>query len=207
MYNYIAIEGIIGAGKTTLCNKLCRALEAESLLEQFEENTFLEKFYESPEAYAFTLEMSFLASRYHQLSHILSKPNLFPQLTISDFVFYKSLVFAANNLKNDELQLFRKLFDIMFNKLPKPDLTIYLNISIEKAQRNIKKRGRDFEFEIEDQYLYSLHDQYMKYFGQLQNETILILNMEDRDIMNNPEDFEWIMGLLNQKYKTGTHYF
>ena len=159
MYNYIAIEGIIGAGKTTLCNKLCRALEAESLLEQFEENTFLEKFYESPEAYAFTLEMSFLASRYHQLSHILSKPNLFPQLTISDFVFYKSLVFAANNLKNDELQLFRKLFDIMFNKLPKPDLTIYLNISIEKAQRNIKKRGRDFEFEIEDQYLYSLHDQ------------------------------------------------
>lgn len=207
MYNYIAIEGIIGAGKTTLCNKLCRALEAESLLEQFEENTFLEKFYESPEAYAFTLEMSFLASRYHQLSHILSKPNLFPQLTISDFVFYKSLVFAANNLKNDELQLFRKLFDIMFNKLPKPDLTIYLNISIEKAQRNIKKRGRDFEFEIEDQYLYSLHDQYMKYFGQLQNETILILNMEDRDIMNNPEDFEWIMGLLNQKYKTGIHYF
>lgn len=207
MYNYIAIEGIIGAGKTTLCNKLCRALEAESLLEQFEENTFLEKFYESPEAYAFTLEMSFLASRYHQLSHILSKPNLFPQLTISDFVFYKSLVFAANNLKNDELQLFRKLFDIMFNKLPKPDLTIYLNISIEKAQRNIKKRGRDFEFEIEDQYLYSLHDQYMKYFGQLQNETILILNMENRDIMNNPEDFEWIMGLLNQKYKTGIHYF
>lgn len=207
MYNYIAIEGIIGAGKTTLCNTLCRALEAESLLEQFEENTFLEKFYESPDAYAFTLEMSFLASRYHQLSHILSKPNLFPQLTISDFVFYKSLVFAANNLKNDELQLFRKLFDIMFNKLPKPDLTIYLNISIEKAQKNIRKRGRDFEFEIEDQYLQSLHEQYMKYFGQLQNETILILNMEERDIMNNPEDFEWIIGLIQQKYNTGIHYF
>ncbi len=207
MYNYIAIEGIIGAGKTTLCNTLCRALEAESLLEQFEENTFLEKFYESPDAYAFTLEMSFLASRYHQLSHILSKPNLFPQLTISDFVFYKSLVFAANNLKNDELQLFRKLFDIMFNKLPKPDLTIYLNISIEKAQKNIRKRGRDFEFEIEDQYLQSLHEQYMKYFGQLQNETILILNMEERDIMNNPEDFEWIIGLIQQKYNAGIHYF
>ena len=207
MYNYIAIEGIIGAGKTTLCNTLCRALEAESLLEQFEENTFLEKFYESPEAYAFTLEMSFLASRYHQLNHILSKPNLFPQMTISDFVFYKSLVFAANNLKNDELQLFRKLFDIMFNKLPKPDLTIYLNISIAKAQSNIRKRGRDFEFEITDQYLHSLHEQYLKYFGQLQNETILILNMEDRDIMNSPEDFEWILGLIQKPYTPGIHYF
>ena len=162
-YNYISIEGTIGAGKTTLAEMLSSHYGADLILEQFEDNPFLPKFYEEPERYAFPVELTFLAERYQQIKRRNVGPNLFNQLAIGDYFLSKSLIFAGTNLKEDEYRLFRELFDIMFQSIPKPDLLIYLYAPVEKLQENIKMRGRAYEQDIESAYLEQIQNQYLEF--------------------------------------------
>ncbi|RLD31693.1 MAG: 2-amino-4-hydroxy-6-hydroxymethyldihydropteridine diphosphokinase, partial [Bacteroidetes bacterium] len=144
-YNYIAIEGNIGAGKTSLATMISEQFNGKLILEQFEDNSFLPKFYKEPDKYAFPLEMSFLAERYQQLKDQLTKQDLFRTFTISDYLFIKSLIFAKNNLQADEFALFSTMFTIIDEFLPKPDLLVYLYLDVPGLQRNIKNRGRSYE--------------------------------------------------------------
>ena len=147
LYSHIAIEGNIGSGKTTLATMLANDMDARLVLEQFADNPFLPKFYSDPEKHAFPLELFFMAERYHQLKN-LKEQDLFKPQIVSDYFFVKSKLFAQNNLKKDEMQLFNRLFDIMLSSLSKPDLLVYLYSDVERLQQNIKNRGRDFEQNI-----------------------------------------------------------
>ncbi len=202
-YPYIAIEGVIGAGKTTLAKMLAKELNAKLLLESFEENAFLPPFYKDPERYAFPVEMSFLADRYNQLKVSGMSHDLFHPLTIADYFIDKSLIFANINLKNDELKLYKRLFYIMRNTLPQPHLILYLHQNIDRVLKNIEKRGRNFERDIPAAYLRSLHAGYMQHFISIQDATILIVNVENIDFVKNKKDFILLLNLLKKQYKKG----
>lgn len=152
-YNYIAIEGNIGSGKTSLTHRIAEEFNARTIFERFEDNSFLPKFYKDPDKYAFPLEMSFLADRYQQLKDELAKGDLFKSFTIADYFIDKSLIFARNNLQSDEFNLYARLFEIINSTLPKPELIVYLYNNIDRVQSNIKKRGRSYEINITDNYL------------------------------------------------------
>ncbi|HRX32118.1 MAG TPA: deoxynucleoside kinase, partial [Tenuifilaceae bacterium] len=156
MMQYLVIEGNIGAGKTTLATMLANELNAKLTLEQFSDNPFLPKFYQNPERYSFPLELSFLAERYRQLNVDLRSTSLFHNITIADYFFMKSLIFAQNTLTGDELQLYKQLFNIIYSSLPKPDLYVYLHLPTEKLLKNIEKRGREYEKTITADYLNSI---------------------------------------------------
>src|SRR6187549_3007782 len=155
-YHFITIEGNIGAGKTTLAHLLSRHYNARLILEEFADNPFLPKFYESPELYAFPLELFFMAERYKQLKELIQQKDLFQQLTISDYLFTKCLLFAKVNLPDEEFRLYQKLFDIINPQIVQPDILIYLHTPVNKLQQNIKKRNRSFEQNIPDEYLFNL---------------------------------------------------
>lgn len=206
MYNYIAIEGVIGAGKTTLANYLAEYYNAKLLLEEFEDNPFLSKFYNDKSSFAFPLELSFLASRYHQVKNQIEKRDLFQDKMISDFVLYKSLVFASINLKGDELDLYRKLFQIMFQQIPTPDLTIYIYHSIESLKRNIVTRGRTYEQGISDEYLQQLNENYLAYFKQLSHHRIVVIDGSQFDIIAHPEKKLDLIQLVETPFDIGINY-
>ncbi len=198
---FIAIEGNIGAGKTTLAKLLANKLNAHLMLEEFSENVFLPQFYKEPERFAFPVELSFLADRYHQLSRL---PGHQP-IVVSDYFLYKSLIFAEKNLQKNELELFMRLFTIMFQSVPKPDKLIYLDVSNPALQERIASRGRLYEQTIPDTYLTDINQGYMEYLS-LQKEFIAIhVNAEKRDFVNNASDFAWLMKQLMQHYPKGTH--
>ena len=206
MYHYIAFEGVIGAGKTTFAKEIASKLQTRLLLEQFEDNPFLESFYLDKDKFSFPAELSFLASRYHQLKDVPLNNDLFQEKIISDFVFYKSLVFASINLKGDEMMLYRRLFDIMFSQIPKPDLTIYVQLSIEKVLKNIAKRGRTYEKTIDALYLEQIHHNYIQYFNQLQNHRIVILHSEEFDVYENKNSLPILEELINTPFPEGITY-
>jgi deoxyadenosine/deoxycytidine kinase len=196
-YSYIAIEGNIGSGKTTLSTMLAKDLNAELVLEEFEDNEFLAKFYKDPNRYAFTLEMSFLADRYRQLSELGANRNLFNALRVSDYLLSKSLIFASYNLKEDEMRLFRRVFDIMFATVPTPDLLVYLYSDTERLLENIRKRGRRYEQGIEHSYLSAVQTKYLEHLRQQKSRTrILILDVTDVDFVSNEEVYEQIKELI-----------
>lgn len=205
-YNYLAIEGVIGAGKTTTAAFLAQYFGAKLLLEEYEENPFLVKFYEEKDKYSFPLELSFLASRYHQVKNEIEKRDLFQDKIISDFVLYKSLVFASINLKADELELYKKLFQIMFQQIPVPDLTIYIYQSIDRLKSNILRRGRNYEINIKDSYLEQLNENYLAYFKQLTQHRIVIINGSEYDIVRHPEKKQKLIELIIQDYPLGITY-
>jgi deoxyguanosine kinase len=202
-YNYISIEGNIGAGKTTLSTKIAERYNGKMILEQFEDNPFLQKFYENPDKYAFTLELSFLAERYQQLKSELANQNLFHDFTISDYFLNKSLIFARKTLNDDEYQLFWKLFSIMDANLPKPDLLVHLYVGLERLQSNIKKRGRSYEQKIPDDYLQKIQESYYEYLKQQKGLRILVLELNDVDFVANDSDFELILNCINKEYPVG----
>ncbi len=202
-YNYIAIEGNIGAGKTSLAKMLAEQFNGKLILERFWDNPFLEKFYKDPGKYAFPLELSFLAERYRQLIDELPSMDLFHSLTISDYFLNKSLIFARKTLGDDEYQLFRNLFNIMEQNVPKPDLLVHLYVKVEKLQANIKKRGRTYEQAIPDEYLLKLQDSYFQYLNQQPAMRILLLDINKLDFVNNPEDYKHIADAINQEYPPG----
>ena len=202
-YNYIAIEGNIGAGKTTLAKMLAEQLNAKLILEQFKNNPFLEKFYKEPDKYSFPLELSFLAERYQQMVKELSSMELFYNLTISDYFLNKSLIFARKTLGDDEYQLFRTLFNIMDANVPKPDLLVHLYVKVENLQVNIKRRGRSFEQNITDEYLHNIQESYFQYLNQQSKMRILVLDINNLDFVKNPKDFQYIVDTINQEYPIG----
>lgn len=202
-YNFTVIEGNIGAGKTTLAKKLATDYNARLILEQFAENPFLPKFYNEPDKYAFPLELSFLAERYQQLKTELGNPDLFKPNIVSDYFFLKSLIFAQANLGNDEFGLYSKLFHIINDSLPKPDLFVYLFHDIERLQENIKKRGRSYEQSIPDAYLIKIQTAYFEFIKQLGDIRILIVDVNNIDFANNDEHYQHIHHLINQPYEMG----
>ncbi len=202
---YVAIEGNIGAGKTTLSKMLAERLNARLVLEEFADNPFLAAFYENRERYAFSLEMSFLADRYHQLSSLTTN-DLFQSLTIADYSIYKSLIFAQNNLSGKELSLYRNFFEITASGLQQPDVILYLHRSMGKLQDHIKKRGRSYEQKIEDSYLDDIQANYIRFFKQREDIRVLVLQADHYDFLHKPEDLAYVEGLLNKDYKPGLNF-
>lgn len=204
IYNYIAIEGNIGAGKTSLATRIAEQYNGKLIPEQFADNPFLPKFYEKPDQYAFPLELSFLAERYQQLKEQLTKPDLFKSFTIADYFINKTVIFARKTLQEDEFSLFVKLFQIINTTLPKPDLLVYLYLNIDNLKRNIQKRGREYEKNIEYDYLEKIQAGYLDFIRQQQNMRILILDTNNVDFVNKEEDYARITGIiLNTEYPTG----
>ncbi|MDP2542267.1 2-amino-4-hydroxy-6-hydroxymethyldihydropteridine diphosphokinase [Tenacibaculum discolor] len=195
-YNYIAIEGNIGAGKTSLANMMSDEFNAKIVLERFADNPFLPKFYNDNERYAFPLEMSFLADRYQQLSDDLAQFDLFKNFIVSDYYIFKSLIFAQVTLHSDEYKLYRKMFDLMYKEITKPDLYVYLYQNTERLLENIKKRGRDYEQNIEASYLQKIHDGYSNFIKTQPDLNILIVDVSDLDFVNNPNDYETIISKI-----------
>lgn len=202
--NYLVIEGNIGAGKTTLARLMNRKFESNLVLEQFADNPFLPKFYENQEQYAFPLEMAFLAARYNQLHRELSRYDLSNSLTISDYYFMKSLIFAQNTLKADEYNLYQQFFNIIYDKIPKPDLYVYLHKDTDQLLRNINLRGRSYESHITRDYLDKITQGYLNYFGQQNDIPILNINTNRLDFANKKEDFDKITDVIfNRQYDRG----
>ncbi|TDU43831.1 2-amino-4-hydroxy-6-hydroxymethyldihydropteridine diphosphokinase [Gelidibacter sediminis] len=193
-YNYIAIEGNIGAGKTSLAHQISNEFNAKLILERFADNPFLPKFYEEPQRYAFTLEMSFLADRYQQISDDLSQLDLFKDFMVSDYDIYKSLIFSKITLPEDEFRLYRKLFYLMYKDIAKPDLYVYLYQNTERLQANIKKRGRDYEQNIENNYLEKINAGYLEFLKNQTELNVKIIDISDRDFVENREDYLWVLG-------------
>lgn len=204
-YNFIAIEGNIGAGKTSLATMISEEYNARLILEQFEDNAFLPMFYKDPEKYAFPLEMSFLASRYQQLTDQLGTQDLFKSFTISDYYIVKSLIFAQKTLPLAELSLYTRFFNIINKQLPKPDLFVYLYVKTPKLQQNIKLRGRSYEQEIQDDYLDKIQEGYFDFIKQQTQLTTLILDTNSLDFVRNPTDYDKIIDVMHQTYKPGIH--
>ncbi|MGZ2370815.1 deoxynucleoside kinase [Ancylomarina sp. YFZ004] len=203
-YNFIVIEGNIGAGKTSLSNKIASEFNAKLILEQFAENPFLPKFYEEPEKYSFPLEMSFLADRYNQLKNELSEQDLFKSFTIADYYFMKSLIFSKQTLQDDEYKLYSQFFHIIYNSLPKPDLYVYLHSDVDKLLANIKKRGRGYEQEITADYLLKIQNSYFSFFKQQQDLNFLVIDTNNIDFMGDKSDYSKICdAIFNTKHNKG----
>lgn len=194
-YNYIAISGTIGAGKTELATRLANLTNAQLILEEFANISFLEKFYLKPERYAFPLEISFLFERFQQLKTTFAQADLFKNAFISDYFFDKSLLFAKNNLTSDQFSVFYSLFETFKEQLPMPDLLIYLLRPVEVLMKNILKRGRIYEKNISLNYLENIQNYYLSYFKSLHDQRILILDMNDEDFVANDGVFNKIYNL------------
>ncbi len=204
-YNFIAIEGNIGAGKTTLCRQLSEQFNCRLVLEQFSDNPFLPLFYENPERYAFMVELFFMTERHKQLQTAFSNPDLFQQFTVSDYFFLKTLLFARKNLNEEEFRLFKRLFHILNANFPKPDILIYLHRSVDNLLKNIKHRGRAYEAQITPQYLQNIQDTYFEYFKTEIEVPILILNVDDADYVRESKHFDLIVDCIKTKFHTGMH--
>ena len=198
-FNYIAIEGNIGAGKTTLATKLAEDFNAKTVLERFADNPFLPKFYEDQNRYAFPLEMSFLADRYQQTADDLAQFDLFKDFIVADYHIFKSLIFAKVTLAEDEYRLYKTMFDIIYKEMPKPDLYIYLYQSTERLLENIKKRGRDYEQEIPAEYLEKINNGYLDYIKTQKDLNVLIIDVTHRDFIKNQEDYMFILEEIQKK--------
>lgn len=191
--NFIAIEGNIGAGKTTLANKMSDEFNAKLVLERFADNPFLPKFYEDQNRYAFPLEMSFLADRYQQFTEDTSQYDLFRSFMISDYDIYKSLIFAQITLQKDEFALYKKLFNLMYKEVKKPRIYVYLFQTTEKLLDNIKKRGRDYEKNIEPEYLNKINQGYFDFIRSYPEQNNLVIELGDLDFVERQEDYETIV--------------
>ena len=196
-YNFIAIEGNIGAGKTSLAKKIAHDFNAKLILERFADNPFLPKFYQEPERYAFTLEMSFLADRYQQISDDLSQLDLFKDFLVSDYDAHKSLIFSKVTLPEDEFRLYRKLFYQVYKDIAKPDLFVYLYQNTDRLQHNIKKRGRKYEKDIQDEYLEKINTGYLEFLRGQPEMNIAIIDISDIDFVKKREDYLWLLNEIN----------
>jgi len=204
-YNFVTIEGNIGAGKTTLAHLLSKHFNARLILEEFADNPFLPKFYENPGQYAFPLELFFMAERYKQLKDLLQTKDMFQNITISDYLFTKCLLFAKVNLPDEEFRLYQKLFEIINPQIVQPDIVIYLHTPVKKLQENIKKRNRDYEQSIPNDYLFTLQETYTQYIKQ-HNIKTLYVDAINADFLGNEEHLKVIIEALDKEYEDGQHY-
>ncbi|SRR5690606_2568843 len=204
-YHFITIEGNIGAGKTTLAHLLSRHFNARLILEQFADNPFLARFYENPKQNAFPLELFFMAERYKQLKELIHTKDLFQSITISDYLFTKCLLFAKVNLPDEEFLLYQRLFDIINQQLIQPDILIYLHAPVGNLQANIRKRGRSYEQNIPDEYLFNIQQTYTHYIKQ-HNIRTLYVDAGKADFLGNESHLKTIIDALDKDYETGQHY-
>ncbi|RRA95693.1 2-amino-4-hydroxy-6-hydroxymethyldihydropteridine diphosphokinase [Paenimyroides viscosum] len=202
---FLAIEGNIGSGKTSLTEKIAQDFNAKPILERFADNAFLPKFYEDQLRYAFPLEMSFLADRYSQLNQGLGQYDLFNDFIIADYYIYKSLIFAQVTLDTDEALLYRSIFDVMNKEITKPDLYVYLYQNTEILLKNIKKRGRSYEENIQANYLNNINQSYSEFIKTLPQENVLIIDVSEKDFVENHEDYLEILKLINDKILSVSH--
>ncbi len=203
---YIAIEGVIGAGKTSLAKLLARRLNSKLILEEFESNPFLGGFYDNPEKYAFQTQMFFLINRYKQQEELMQE-DLFSDFLVSDYIFSKDKIFAYLNLSGEELKLYESIYPLLERNIRKPDLVIYLQSSIDRLIYNIKKRSRKIESGITRSYITKLHDAYNNYFFKYNNTPLLILNSTEIDFVNNEEDFEELYRQIFREDRGFMEYF
>jgi deoxyguanosine kinase len=203
-YNYVVIEGNIGAGKTTLARKIADQFNARLILERFADNPFLPKFYKEPDKYSFPLELSFLADRYRQLKEELVSQDLFKSFTVADYYFMKSLVFAASTLSGDEYNLYRQIFYIIYGSLPKPDIYVYLHLNPDKLLLNIEKRGRNYERSISWEYLKKIEESYFSFFRQNPENRYLIIDINEIDFVENNDNYTRIVStIFDGEYPVG----
>lgn len=203
-FNYLVIEGNIGAGKTSLATRLAEESNAKLILEQFAENPFLPKFYKEPERYAFPVELTFLADRYAQLKNEINPRDLFQTKTISDYYFVKSLIFSRKTLKDDEYSLYKKLFEIIQQQLTKPDIYVYLHLSTERLLENIKARGRSYESDITSAYLEEIQKSYFDYIRSHPEMTFLVIDINMIDFVNNNDDYQKVKSaIFDRDYEKG----
>jgi deoxyguanosine kinase len=203
-YRYIVVEGNIGSGKTTLATLLGAHYNAHLILEEFEDNNFLPKFYKEPERYAFPLELSFLADRYKQLKEQLLNKDIFEQPIVADYTLAKSKLFARINLSESEYELFERLFEIIDPNLPAPDLLIYLHAPIDTLRANIIKRGRSYEQNIPDTYLKKVDHVYQEYL-KIESQKKIIIDTTNVDFLADPAQFSKLIDFLNKKPDSTTH--
>lgn len=202
-YPFIAVEGNIGAGKTTLCHLLAAHTGCALVLEQFTDNPFLPPFYEQPERYAFPVELFFMTERHKQLLEHFASPDLFRPNTVSDYFFVKTLLFAKNNLSEEEFRLFQRLFSVLNATFPKPDLLVYLHRPVEVLIRQIQKRGRDIERNIAPSYLEEIQQAYFEYLKTEEETPVLLLELGDADFQSDKDVFLKIHDLLQKEYPHG----
>ena len=206
-YQYIAIEGNIGAGKTTLAKMLQADLNSDLILEQFSDNPFLSNFYDNPERHAFSVELFFMAERHKQFQEHFSKPSLFSSpFVISDYIFEKTVLFAKNNLKGEEFRLFQRLFGVLKSNFPEPDILIYLYRDVPHLMDNIKQRGREYEKQISPEYLSNIQQAYLSYFKTVTTYPIVVMDIEDLDFTQDALFMKKIKSRLETKYKPGLHF-
>jgi 2-amino-4-hydroxy-6-hydroxymethyldihydropteridine diphosphokinase len=191
--HFVAIEGNIGAGKTTLAHKISEDFKAKLVLERFADNPFLPKFYEDQSRYAFPLEMSFMADRYQQFTEDTSQFDLFKNFMVSDYDVYKSLIFAKITLQPDEYLLYRKVFTLMYREVRKPHLYLYLYQTTDRLLDNIKRRGRTYEQEIQPDYLEKINRGYFDYIKSFPEQKTLILDVSERDFVHHPADYDHVL--------------
>lgn len=201
-YRYVIVEGVIGAGKTTLAKMLAEDLNGKLILEEFVTNSFLEKFYNDPERYAFPVEVGFLAERFRQLE-AESGADLFSAFTISDYHFAKTNIFARINLSPDHYQIFRSLYEIFIERVPKPDIVLYLQNSVGGLKKNIKKRSRDMESGIPDAYLEKLQKGYSEFLLSNKEVPVVIVDMDGNDFVADNTCYQKIKEALSKDYPTG----
>ena len=204
-YQFVTIEGNIGAGKTTLAHLLSERFQARLILEEFADNPFLPKFYENPQQYAFPLELFFMAERFKQLKELLQQQDMFRQVTITDYLFTKCLLFAKVNLPQDEFRLYQRLFEIIHQQLIKPDILIYLHAPVTRLQANIRKRNRAYEQNIPDEYLYNIQETYTHYIKQHHMKTLFV-DASNADFIGNPGHLQVIVDALDRDYEEGQHF-
>ena len=204
--NYVCVEGVIGAGKTSLCNLLSERFEARLVLEEVDENPFLSRFYTDRSSFAFQTQLWFLLSRYQQLSVMVAQQDLFYKLTLSDYVFAKDRIFASINLRDDELQLYNNIAGVLETSAPKPDLIVYLQASTDVLMKRIEKRGRYFEFNIDPDYVDMLNQAYNHYFFHYNSSPLLIINTNDIDFVNDIQDLQELIDQI-VSIKSGTQYY
>jgi deoxyadenosine/deoxycytidine kinase len=198
-YKFIVIEGNIGAGKTTLAKYLAEKYNGRLILEQFADNPFLPKFYKDPDKYSFQLELSFMVDRFHQVNSNLINLELFQEITIADYHLMKSLIFAQTTLKDEEYKLYRKIFNILYPSLPKPDLYIYLYSNPDKLIKNIAKRGREYEKEITEDYLSKIQKSYFEFFKTQEGIKFVIVDTNELDFVENKQDMDWLEKIIFEK--------
>ncbi len=203
---YIAIEGVIGAGKTSLAKMIAEKLNAKLVLESFEDNPFLEKFYKNPRRYALHTQMYFLLSRYKQLLE-LRQDDLFHNYIISDYIFEKDKIFAYLNLADDELELYEKMVTFIERNLQTPDLVIYLQSTVERLMSNINKRGRPAEKPISETYISDLNEAYNYFFFRFKASRVMIVNATEIDFVNNKFDFDELVSEILKPEHGNIEYF
>ncbi|NJB85233.1 deoxyadenosine/deoxycytidine kinase [Lewinella marina] len=205
LHPFVVVEGNIGAGKTTLSRRLAEQFNHRLILEEFSDNPFLPLFYREPDRYAFPVELFFMAERHKQLHGELSSSELFTEGTVADYLFIKTLLFARNSLSEQEFRLFNRIYRVMDSGFPSPDLIVYLHRPVAALQANIRKRGRDFETEIHDDYLLSVQSTYLNYFRTLQDTPVLILDLDDQDFTQDEELYQRMVAAIVEKYPPGIH--